>query len=112
MFKSILKHMPRAFVQTKAGERVIIADSPETIRIEGNHYFPPNSVKLDYLRDSPTHTTCAWKGEASYKNVVVNDEQWPDGAWYYPEPTPSSLKIVKQDFSNYFAFWRGVQVEE
>lgn len=111
MFKSILKHMPQAFVTTSTGERVIIADSDDTIRIEGNHYFPPDSVRLDLLRDSPTHTTCHWKGEASYRTVVIDGEQWPDGVWYYPKPIPGSLKVVKQDYSNYMAFWHGIQVE-
>jgi uncharacterized protein (DUF427 family) len=110
MFKYILKHMAKAFVVTKDGQEVVIAESDETIKIEGNHYFPPASVKLDLLRESPTHTTCHWKGEASYKTVQVGEEQWPDGAWFYPQPTPSSIKIVKKDFSDYLAFWRGVQV--
>lgn len=112
MFKSILKHMAQAFVTTKDGQRVTIADSQDTIKIEGNHYFPPDSVKLDLMRESPTHTTCPWKGEASYKTLVIGDEQWPDGAWYYPEPSAYSLSVVKKDFGNYYAFWRGVQVEE
>ncbi|HEX9594689.1 MAG TPA: DUF427 domain-containing protein [Candidatus Saccharimonadales bacterium] len=103
--------MAKAFVTTKDGKQVLIAESDETIRIEGNHYFPPESVNKELLKGSDTHTTCYWKGEASYKTVKVGDEEWADGAWYYPEPKPDSIDIVKNDFTNYFAFWRGVQVE-
>ena len=104
--------MAKAFVITKDGQEVVVAHSDDTIRIEGNHYFPPDTVKKDLLVDSDTHTTCHWKGEASYKTIKVGDEEWPDGAWYYPQPTPSSIDIVKKDYSNYFAFWHGVQVSE
>jgi uncharacterized protein (DUF427 family) len=83
-----------------------IADSDETVVVEGNHYFPPESVNKDYLQPSPTHTTCPWKGEASYYNVVVNGETNKDAAWYYPEPKDAAAEI-----KNRVAFWRGVVVE-
>lgn len=93
--------MPRA---TFAGET--IAESDETIVVEGNHYFPPSSVNDAFLQESSTHTVCPWKGTASYKSVVVGDQQAADGAWYYPEPKAEAAQIA-----GYYAFWKGVTVE-
>ncbi len=92
----------------------VIAEAPKEnlIYIEGNWYFPPDSVQKDLYQPSDTHTTCPWKGEASYYNVVVNGETNADAAWYYPEPKTSAIDQVKKDFSNYVAFWRGVKVTE
>lgn len=92
----------------------VIAEAPqeELIRIEGNWYFPPSSVKREYYKDSDTHTTCFWKGEASYYNVEVNGETNEDAAWYYPKPMDGSVERVKKDFTDYVAFWHGVEVEE
>lgn len=89
---------------------VVIAESDETILIEGNHYFPPSSVKREYLRDSDTHTTCFWKGEASYYDIFVDGAVNEDAAWYYPQPKEGSIEKVKKDFTNYVAFWHGVEV--
>ncbi len=83
-----------------------IAESDETIVVEGNHYFPPASVKPEFLTDSDTHTVCGWKGTASYKTVKVGDEQATDGAWYYPDPLDAAKNIT-----GYYAFWKGVEVE-
>jgi uncharacterized protein (DUF427 family) len=83
----------------------VLAESDETIIVEGNHYFPPDSVKRDYFRDSDTHTHCFWKGDASYYSVVAGDETNDDAAWYYP--TPLEAADVIQD---YVAFWKGVEV--
>ncbi|MGB4759192.1 MAG: DUF427 domain-containing protein [Candidatus Saccharimonadales bacterium] len=93
---------------------VVIAEAPQEdlIFIERNWYFPPSSIKKEYFTDSETHTTCFWKGEASYYNVAVDDETNEDAAWYYPEPLPDSIPKVKKDYTNYVAFWRGVQVSE
>ncbi len=85
---------------------VIIAESDATIVVEGNHYFPPDSVKREYLRESATHTVCGWKGVASYYDIVVNDTVNRDAAWYYPEPKEAARRIA-----GYIAFWRGVKVE-
>src|SRR4051812_12198786 len=90
----------------------VIAQSEDTILIEGNHYFPPESVDRQYLTDSQTHTTCFWKGEASYYNVVVDGQVNADAAWYYPQPLPGSIKTVKKDFTNFVAFWHGVEVSQ
>ena len=84
-----------------------LAESSDTIVIEGNHYFPPQSVDRQYLQPSNTHTTCPWKGQASYCNVVVSDEQNKDAAWFYPQPKPAAAEI-----KDYVAFWRGVKVQE
>jgi uncharacterized protein (DUF427 family) len=84
----------------------VIANSDVTVVVEGNHYFPSDSVRQEYLQPSNTHTTCPWKGEASYYNVVVNGETNKDAAWYYPEPKDAAAEI-----KNRIAFWRGVKVE-
>jgi uncharacterized protein (DUF427 family) len=73
--------------------------------VENNHYFPPDSVKREYLKESDTHTTCPWKGEASYYTVVVNDTVNKDAAWYYPEPKEAAKQI-----KDYVAFSKGVEV--
>ena len=84
----------------------ILAESEDTVVVEGNHYFPPASIKRDYLQASATHTICPWKGEASYYNVVVNGQINKDAAWYYPDPKPAAAEI-----KDCVAFWRGVKVE-
>jgi uncharacterized protein (DUF427 family) len=82
-----------------------IAESDQTLVIEGNHYFPPDAIRSEYFQDSDTHTTCAWKGEASYKTLDVDGKTNPDAAWFYPEPKDAAAEI-----KDYFAFWRGVDV--
>jgi uncharacterized protein (DUF427 family) len=84
----------------------VIAESNATIVVEGNHYFPADSVNREYLRDSATHTTCGWKGVASYYDVVVNGQTNKDAAWYYPDVLPAASEI-----KSYVAFWKGVTVE-
>ena len=84
----------------------VLADSDRCEVVEGNHYFPPDSVRREDLRDSDTHTLCPWKGVASYYDVVVNGETNHDAAWYYPEPKEAARQIT-----GYVAFWRGIQVE-
>ncbi len=85
----------------------VLAESGETVVVEGNHYFPADSVKREYFRDSNTHTICPWKGTASYYSIEVDGETNTDAAWYYPEPKPDAENI-----RNYIAFWRGVKVTE
>jgi uncharacterized protein (DUF427 family) len=84
----------------------VLAESEETIVVEGNHYFPPDAVRKDRLRPSDTHTTCGWKGEASYYDVVVGGELNKDAAWYYPDP-----KTAAESIRGRIAFWKGVRVE-
>jgi uncharacterized protein (DUF427 family) len=90
----------------------VIAEAPQDnlIRIEGNWYFPPQSVKQEYLEKSNMHTTCFWKGEASYYSVKVGQDVNEDAAWYYPQPQAGSTEKVGKDFTNYVAFWHGVEV--
>lgn len=85
----------------------IIAQSNETVVVEGNHYFPAASVRAEYLRPSQTHTVCPWKGTASYYTLEVGDQQNPDAAWYYPEP-----KSAAEQIRGRVAFWKGVKVSE
>jgi uncharacterized protein (DUF427 family) len=84
----------------------VLAESDETVVVEGNHYFPHDSIRREYLRPSDTHTTCPWKGEASYYDVVVDGEVNKDAAWYYPEVKEAAGKIKGR-----VAFWKGVRVE-
>ena len=84
----------------------VLAESDETVVVEGNHYFPAESVKREHFRESETHTVCGWKGTASYYDVVVGGEVNSDAAWYYPEPKDAAKEIAGR-----VAFWRGVKVE-
>jgi len=93
-------------------EGSVVAESGRTILIEGNHYFPPDSLDMSMLEESTTTSTCPWKGEASYYNVVVDGKRSDDAAWYYPRPKRSAIEAVGSDFSNYVAFWKGVEVVE
>ena len=83
----------------------IIAESDETIVIEGNHYFPPDSVNREFMVESSTVTTCPWKGDASYYDIVIDDEVNKDAAWYYPEPKEEAAEI-----KDHVAFWKGVRI--
>ena len=83
----------------------VIAESENTLQIEGNHYFPLESVNRELLEDSQTHTACHWKGTASYYDVKVDGQVNKDAAWFYPEPSNAADKI-----KDHIAFWRGVEV--
>jgi uncharacterized protein (DUF427 family) len=93
--------MPRAL-----WEGVVIAESDRCLVVEGNQYFPPDSVRREYLPPSDTHTVCSWKGIASYFHVEVNGQRNPDAAWFYPDPKDAARQI-----KDYVAFWKGVKVE-
>lgn len=84
----------------------VIAESDDTVVVEGNHYFPADSVKREYFTPSDTHTTCHWKGVASYYSVEVDGVRSPDAAWYYPEPSEAAAEI-----KDHVAFWKDVKVE-
>jgi uncharacterized protein (DUF427 family) len=88
-------------------KNVILAESNDTVIVEGNHYFPPAAVNLQYLRPSDTHTACPWKGLASYYHIDVDGELNKDAAWYYPDP-----KDAAKNIKAYVAFWKGVQVKD
>lgn len=83
----------------------VLAESDQVEVVEGNLYFPPESVNREYLRPSDTHTTCGWKGVASYHHVVVDGQENRDAAWFYPDPKPAAANIRGR-----VAFWRGVEV--
>lgn len=87
------------------------AGKDQLIYIEDNWYFPPASVDQELLAPSDHHTTCHWKGEANYYDVVVDGQTNKDAAWYYPQPMDGSIERVRKDFTNYVAFWHGVTVE-
>jgi len=84
----------------------VIAESDRCEVVEGNQYFPPDAVKRELLKDSATHTTCGWKGIASYYDVVVGGQVNKDAAWYYPDP-----KAAAKNIAGYVAFWKGVKIE-
>lgn len=84
----------------------VLAESDDTVVVEGNHYFPAESLRREHFRPSDTHTTCAWKGVASYYDVVVGGEVNRDAAWTYPEPKEAARQLAGR-----VAFWRGVRVE-
>ena len=83
----------------------IIAESNKTIVVENNHYFPSNSTKKEYFENSSNHSTCPWKGEASYYSLVVKGKTNKDAAWYYPQPKSGAKEI-----QDHVAFWKGVEV--
>ncbi len=82
-----------------------LAESNETIVVEGNHYFPENSINKKYFQPSETHTVCPWKGTASYYNIVIDNKTNKDAAWFYPD-----AKSDAKNIENYVAFWKGVEV--
>ncbi len=83
----------------------VIAESDDIVTVEGNAYFPADSVRREFVRPSEHHTHCPWKGEASYYTLEVEGKSNPDSIWYYPEPKPAAAEI-----RNRIAFWKGVQV--
>lgn len=86
---------------------VVVAESDDTIVVEGNHYFPANSLRREFFRESETTTTCPWKGEAHYYTLEVAGQSNPDAAWYYPRSSEAARHIEGR-----VAFWKGVKVEQ
>ena len=85
----------------------VLAESDQTVVVEGNHYFPDTSVDRNYLRASNTTSFCGWKGDCNYYNVVVDGEENPDAAWFYGDPYPKASQI-----RGHIAFWKGVEVRD
>ncbi|MGF1646835.1 MAG: DUF427 domain-containing protein [Kineosporiaceae bacterium] len=83
----------------------VVAESSDTVVVEGNHYFPLGSVRREYLRESDTSSVCPWKGTASYWSIEVDGQVNADAAWYYPQPSEAAAEI-----RNRVAFWKGVEV--
>ena len=88
-------------------KNVVIAESDKFEIVEDNYYFPPESVKKEYLKESNTHSTCPWKGYASYYDVVVENDINKDAAWYYPDRKPA-VKKIKNDVD----FWKGIEIKK
>lgn len=88
-------------------KQAVLAESNATIEVEGNHYFPPQSIERAYFQASDTHTDCPWKGQASYHHVIVDGTSNNDAAWYYPNPKEAAAQI-----KDYIAFWKGVEIVE
>lgn len=86
---------------------MVIAESNSTQVVEGNQYFPPDSINQEFFIKSETTTVCPWKGTASYYTIKVDDKQNPDAAWYYPAPKNAAMQI-----KDHIAFWRGIEVRE
>jgi uncharacterized protein (DUF427 family) len=85
----------------------VVAESETFVTVEGNVYFPEGAVKREYLRPSSTTSTCPWKGQAKYYSLMIDGQENPDAAWYYPDPKPAARNI-----KGHIAFWRGVEVEK
>lgn len=83
----------------------VLAESEKCVVVEGNSYFPPDSIKQEFFKTSETHTSCPWKGQASYYTLEVNGQSNPDAAWYYPQ-----CKDAAKEIEGYVAFWKGVKV--
>ncbi len=88
-------------------KHAVLAESNATRVVEGNHYFPPESLSPQFFEESDTRTHCGWKGEACYRHVVVGGERNADAAWYYPAPKPAAAEI-----KDHVAFWHGVEILE
>ena len=85
----------------------VLAESTETVVVENNHYFPPDSINKEYFKESKTHSTCPWKGTASYYTIEVDGKENEDAAWYYPE-----VSALAKSIKGYIAFWKGVTISE
>jgi uncharacterized protein (DUF427 family) len=88
-------------------ENTVLAESDRIIEVEGNQYFPPDSINKQFFKANDHHTTCPWKGLASYYDLEVNGKNNASAAWYYPAPKPAAKQI-----KDYVAFWRGVKIEK
>ncbi|MCR9243716.1 MAG: DUF427 domain-containing protein [bacterium] len=84
----------------------VLAQSDDTVVVDGNHYFPPESLVRDHFRESPETSVCGWKGTASYYDIVVGEDVNPGAAWYYPDPKPEAQQLAGR-----VAFWKGVTVQ-
>jgi uncharacterized protein (DUF427 family) len=84
-----------------------LAESDDTVVVEGNHYFPVTSIRCEYFHKSRTHTHCPWKGEASYYDIEIDGQVNKDAAWYYPDPSEAAKQIKDR-----VAFWKGVEIKK
>lgn len=84
----------------------LIAESDDTVVVENNHYFPPQSIKAEYFKETDTKTQCPWKGTANYCSLIVDGQENKDAAWYYPDTSELAKNI-----EGYYAFWKGVEIK-
>jgi uncharacterized protein (DUF427 family) len=98
-------HFYEGFPMKAVWNGVVVAESDDTVVVEGNHYFPESALHRDYFTFSNHKTTCAWKGQASYLSLLVNGEMNTDAAWFYADPKPEAEEIKGR-----VAFWKGVKV--
>jgi uncharacterized protein (DUF427 family) len=103
--RSFMSALQRSSVMRAVWNDTVIAESQDTVIVEGNHYFPPDSIQAEYFKPSATTSVCPWKGTASYYTLEVDGQQNPDAAWYYPDAKPAADEIKDR-----IAFWKGVQV--
>jgi uncharacterized protein (DUF427 family) len=101
------KEIERSDIMKAIWTGAVLAESDDTIIVEGNHYFPPDSTSREYFKESDRQTTCPWKGEACYYDIVVEGEVNKEAAWYYPNPKDAAKQIA-----GYVAFWKGVEVRD
>jgi uncharacterized protein (DUF427 family) len=85
----------------------VVAESDDTVVVEGNHYFPASALKPEFTLPSNTHTMCSWKGQASYMSLFVDGDSNPDAVWFYPEPKDAAAEVRGR-----VAFWKGVRVTD
>ena len=112
-FPIVISRRPRRAIASESSRQrrtatwngATIAESDKTVVVEGNHYFPPGSVRKEFLQASSTTSRCPWKGRARYYSLVVDGKTNEDAAWYYPEPSTAAANI-----KDYVAFWNGVDV--
>jgi uncharacterized protein (DUF427 family) len=88
-------------------EGAVLAESDQTVEVEGNQYFPLDAIRKEYFQPSNEHSVCPWKGTASYYDIDVSGKRNPGAAWYYPDPKPAAKQI-----KDHIAFWKGVKVEK
>ena len=100
-------NLNRSHGKSNLGKGAVLAESNQCLEVEGNQYFPPDTIKAEHFKPSATHTVCPWKGTASYYDVEVGGKRNHDAAWFYPEPKPAAKQI-----KGYVAFWKGVKVEK
>ncbi len=99
--------MEKEIIMKASWKGVIIAESNDTVVVEGNHYFPIESLKKELVVDSSTQTVCPWKGTASYYSIIINGEENKDAVWYYKTPKEAAKQIT-----NRVAFWKGVEISD
>ena len=103
--RNLLKRMQVVDMAKAVWNGQTLAESEKTEMVEGNLYFPEETVKREFLKTSSTTSSCPWKGQARYYTIIVDGQENPDAAWYYPDPKPAARNV-----KHHIAFWRGVEI--